>query len=59
MPGFDALPQAVSTKFDAPVTITATSTRWEGENEPIGEPDYTIVSQPHTARSTPKAGPAR
>jgi hypothetical protein len=47
VPGFDALPQQVSTYVNEPVTITTTSTRWEEEHQqPLGEPDYTIVSQP-------------
>ncbi len=51
--GFDALPQAVSTPVGEPVTITATSTRWEREYEPIGRPDYAIVSQPRHGTLTP------
>jgi len=51
--GFDAQPQAVSTPVGEPVTITAVSTRWERENEPIGEPDYTVVSQPQHGTLTP------
>ena len=53
VPGFDAQSQTVSTKFDEPVTITATSTRWEHADEPIGEPNYTIVSQPQHGTLTP------
>jgi len=46
--GFDALPQAVSTHVGEPVTITTTSMRWEEKkhHQSLGEPDYTIVSQP-------------
>ncbi len=69
VPGFDALPQQVSTYVNEPVTMATSSTRWEEKNnpQPLGEPEYTIVSQPQhgtlqqiggTDRAiyTPKAG---
>jgi len=57
--GFDALPQTVGTTVGKPVTITAISTRWEGENEPyhaLGEPDYTVVSWPQHGELEPIGG---
>jgi Lysyl oxidase/Bacterial Ig domain len=59
VPGFDALPQALSTGFDEPVTITPASTRWEHRGEPdgaLGEPDYTIVSPPQHGKLEPIGG---
>ena len=59
VPGFDALPQAVSTGFGEPVTITPASTRWEHGGEPnnaLGEPDYTIVSPPQHGKLEPIGG---
>jgi hypothetical protein len=56
VPGFDALPEAVSTGEGESVTITATSTRWEHKGEPIGEPSYTIVSPPQHGALEPVSG---
>jgi hypothetical protein len=59
VPGFDALPEAVTTGFDEPMTITATSTRWEEPGHPIGEPNYTITSPPQHGELEPISGTDR
>jgi hypothetical protein len=56
VPGFDALSQTVGTIVGRPVTITAASTRWQGEGESLGEPGYTIVSGPRHGTLEPISG---
>jgi hypothetical protein len=56
VPGFDALAQTVGTTVGKPVTVTAASSRWESEGEPLGEPDYTVVSGPQHGTLKPVSG---
>jgi hypothetical protein len=59
VPGFDALPQEVSTYANEPVTITTTSTKWEEPGHPLDAPDYTIVSPPRHGTLEPIGGTGR